>query len=71
MKLLDRLKVCWYVLSRKEYYCIVILKRYKVGTPMVAVHCANVPTKTAIKKLIEALKDKLKYETYGKTNKGY
>ena len=38
---------------------------------MVAVHCANVPTKTAIKKLIEALKDKLKYETYGKTNKGY
>lgn len=58
--LLQRLKVCWHVLSNKEFYCVVITDRYSDGQELeseVLSHTRD--TETAIKRLQRELKTHL------------
>lgn len=60
LSLLSRLKVCWYVLTNRDFYCVIITDYYNNREPLATLTLSNLPyTKTAIKKLQKALKTEL------------
>lgn len=60
LSLLSRLKVCWYVLTNKDFYCAITTDYYDNRKPLETLTLSNLPyTETAIKKLQKALKTEL------------
>ena len=55
--IIDRIKLCWAILSHKEFYACVVTSRYDDGSPLgIEVFCYGKDTITYKKKLIESLK---------------
>ena len=55
--IIDRIKLCWEILSNKEFYACVVTDRYKDGSPLATkVLCYGKDTVTYKKKLIKSLK---------------
>lgn len=60
LSLLSRLKVCWYVLTNRDFYCVITTDYYNNREPLATLTLSNLPcTKTAIMKLQKALKTEL------------
>jgi glutamine amidotransferase-like uncharacterized protein len=60
MSIITRLKVCWYILTNREFYCAVVTDRYSDGEVLATLTLSNLPyTETAIKKVQKALKREL------------
>ena len=61
--IIDRIKLCWAILSHKEFYACVVTSRYGDGSPLsTEVFCYGKDTITYKKKLIEALKAGIKMD---------
>ena len=51
--IIDRINICWAILSNKELYTCVVTDRYKDGSELSTdVYCCRKDTATYIKKLI-------------------
>lgn len=60
--LIDRIKLCWAILSNKEFYAAVVVSRYSDGSPLgIRIYSNGKDTITYCRKLIESLKDYIKY----------
>ena len=61
--IIDRIKLCWAILSHKEFYACVVTSRYDDGSPLgIEVFCYGKDTITYKKKLIESLKADIKMD---------
>ena len=65
--IIDRIKICWAILSNKEFYACVVTHRYNDGSELSTnVYCYGKDTATYIKKLIESLKGDLLFYIHNK-----
>lgn len=65
--IIDRIKICWAILSNKEFYACVVTHRYKDGSELSTdVYCCGKDTATYINKLIESLKGDLLFYRHNK-----
>lgn len=61
--IIDRIKLCWAILSNKDFYACVVTSRYDDGSPLCTeVFCYGKDTITYKKKLIESLKADIKMD---------
>ena len=69
--IIDKIKLCWAILSNKEFYACVVTSRNDVGSPLsIEVFCYGKDTITYKKKLIESLKAEIKTDKiYNKKNR--
>ena len=70
--IIDRIKLCWVILSNKEFYACVVVSRYDDGSPLwTRVFCYGKDTITYKKKLIKALKEDIEMDKfYNQNHKG-
>ena len=70
--IIDRIKLCWAILTNKEFYACVVVSRYDDGSPLgTRVFCYGKDTITYKKKLIESLKTDIKMDKFhNQNNKG-
>ena len=70
--IIDRIKLCWAILTNKEFYACVVVSRYDDGSPLATeVFCYGKDTITYKKKLIESLKTDIKMDKFhNQNNKG-
>ena len=60
--LIDRIKLCWVILSNKEFYAAVVQSRYSDGSPLgIGIYSNGKDTITYCRKLIKSLKDYIRY----------
>ena len=67
--IIDRIKLCWAILSNKEFYACVVVSRYDDGSPLwTRVFCYGKDTITYKKKLIKALKQDIEMDKFYNQN---
>lgn len=65
LSILNRIKLCWYILTGKEFYSIVVIDRYSDGKPLEYAVITNIKNnKTARIKLRDMLNNEIKYSLY-------
>ena len=70
--IIDRIKLCWGILTNKEFYACVVVSRYDDGSPLgTRVFCYGKDTITYKKKLIKALKEDIEMDKfYNQSHRG-
>ena len=67
--IIDRIKLCWAILTNKEFYACVVVSRYDDGSPLwTRVFCYGKDTITYKKKLIKALKQDIEMDKFYNQN---
>ena len=67
--IIDRIKLCWAILTNKEFYACVVVSRYDDGSPLgTEVFCYGKDTITYKKKHIESLKTDIKMDKFHNQN---
>lgn len=65
--IIDRIKLCWAILTNKEFYACVVTSRYDDGSPLgTRIFCYGKDTITYKKKLIKILKDDIEMDKFYK-----
>ena len=65
--IINRINICWAILSNKELYTCVVTDIYKDGSELSTdIYCYGKDTATYIKKLIESLKGDLLFYIHNK-----
>ena len=65
--IIDRIKLCWAILTNKEFYACEVTSRYDDGSPLgTRIFCYGKDTITYKKKLIKILKDDIEMDKFYK-----